>query len=184
MPMNPWKIYNKSSEKARLADQRIRIVRDTPAQEPCEHEDLVFEKAKSKEDIPSEALMTWKFDGPKKSWGHQPFWFYTTAERCKKMVSEDPAFWTQEKLKKFADIEHRLYEDWWNGHVYGYVVEKWDAKDRGWKAVSSAWGMYGVKDLFDNLASETDGESIIVCIDDESMAGEFENAEKHPNQFD
>ena len=44
---NPIKIYLKDSDKARLADYRARIVRETSPLEPCDNEDLVFEKAGS-----------------------------------------------------------------------------------------------------------------------------------------
>lgn len=171
-------IYLKESDKARLADMRVRIVYDAPAQEPCDHEDLVFEKAKSKDDIPADALMTWKFNC-----SETPMYFFTTAERCKKLVSEDPSYWTQEKLKWFAEQEHKLYQDWYDGHVYGYVVEKWDSKRREWTVTSSLYGMYGAKDLFDNLAAETDGDSIPVCIDTEEMKYDFDHVEMRPNEF-
>ena len=99
------------------------------------------------------------------------------------MVSKDPSYWTLPKLKEFAEIEHRLYQDWYDGHVYGYIIEKWDSKRREWMTTSSHWGMYGAKDLFDNLATETDGVNIPVCIDEEEMKYEFDNTEKKINEF-
>ena len=180
---NPPKIYLKDSDKVRLADWRVRIVREKFPREPRDNEDLVFEKAESKDSIPKDALYVWKFDGPTTSWGDEPFWFFTTAERCKKMVSEDPSYWTEEKLKEFAEIEHRLYDDWWCGHVYGYVVEHWDEKRREWMTTSSLWGMYGAEELMSHLAEETDGVSIPICVDEDAMNHEFKNVEFHLNQF-
>lgn len=179
-PSNEIRIYLKDSDKARLADCRVRIVRDSNHTEPCNNEDLVFEKAEDEDHIPKNALYKWKFH----PYGCEPIWFFTTAKRCKKMVSKDPSCWTLPKLKKFADIEHRLYEDWYNGRVYGYITEKWDEKQRWWTAVSSLYGLYGVKDLFDNLAAaKIDGVSIPVCVDEETMKYEFRNVEWKVNGF-
>lgn len=177
---DPIKIYLKDSDKVRLADYRARIVREINPREPCDNEDLVFRKVEDEHLIPSNALYKWKFDC---NFEHEPIWFYTTAERCKQMVSDDPSYWTKEKLEEFAEIEKRLYQDWWDGHVYGYIIEKWDEKRREWMTTSSLYGMYGAKDLFENLATETDGVSIPVCIDNEDMKYDFENVEMKPNQF-
>ena len=186
--LNNIRIYLKDSDKARLADCRARIVRMTNPLEPCDNEDLVFEKTEDKSLIPENALYTWKFDCNNE---HEPIWFFTTAERCKKMVCEDPSYWTLPKLKEFAEIEHRLYVDWYAGHVYGVIVEKWDEKQREWKTVNSYWGMYGEKELYDNLGNEIDlhydeaGEANIpVCVDEEEMKYEFDNVEMRVNAFE
>ena len=178
---NPPKIYLKDSDKVRLAARRARIVQEINPREPCDNEDLVFEKAEDESSIPENALHKWKFDP--NNW-REPIWFFTTAERCKEMVSEDPSYWTLPKLIKFEEIEKKLYYDWWNGRVYGYVIEEWDEKNREWVQVSSCWGMYGVEDLMVNLAEETDGVSIPICLDDEDMKYDFDNTEKKVNEFD
>ena len=178
--MEKLKIYLKDSDKARLADVRVRIVQDTDPREPCDNEDLVFEKAEDESLIPADALYKWKFDCNHE---YEPMWFFTTAERCKQMVSPNKKDWTKKKLAEFAKIEKKLYQDWWDGKVYGYVEEKWDAKRREWMTTSSLWGMYGAKDLFDNLATETDGVSIPICIDSEDMKYDFDNVEKFANEF-
>ena len=177
---NDTRIYLKASDKVRMADYRARIVRETSPREPCDNEDLVFEKAEDEDHIPENALYKWKFQ----PYGHESVWFFTTAKRCKKMVAEDPSYWTLPKLKEFAEIEHRLYQDWHAGHVYGIIIEKWDEKRREWMTTSSLWGMYGAKDLFENLATETDGVNIPVCVDEEEMKYEFDNVEHKPNEFD
>ena len=178
---NDTRIYLKDSDKVRLADYRARIVREIDPREPCDNEDLVFRKVEDEHLIPAKALYKWKFDC---NFEHEPIWFFTTAERCKKMVSEDPSYWTLPKLEKLAEIEKRLYQDWWDGHVYGYIIEKWDEKRREWMTTSSLYGMYGAKDLFENLATETDGVNIPICIDKEEMKYEFDNVEKRVNEFD
>ena len=182
------KIYLKDSDKARLADVRARIVRESNPREPCDNEDLVFRKVEDEHLIPANAIYKWKFDCNHE---HEPIWFYTTAERCREMVSKDPFRWTLSKLKEFAEIERRLYQDWWDGYVYGIVVEKWDEKQRKWTNIGSRWGMYGAKDVYDNLGDEIDlhydevgGASIPVCVDDEEMKYEFDNVEKKTNEFE
>ena len=178
---NPPKIYLKDSDKARLADCRARIVKETYPNEPCVNEDLVFEKAEDESSIPANALMKWKFDCNHE---YEPIWFFTTAERCKKMVSEDPSYWTLSKLNEFKTIEKKLYQNWWDGNVYGYIIEKWDEKHREWKQEKSRWGMYGADSLMTYLAEDTDGVSIPICLDDEDMKYEFGNTEKKVNEFD
>lgn len=175
---NDTRIYLKDSDKVRLADYRARIVRKTNSREPCDNEDLVFEKAEDESLIPANALFKWNIemiDGPQ--------WFFTTAERCKKMVSPDPSYWTFEKLQEFARIEKKLYENWRDGLVYGYIVEKWDVKRREWMTTSSLWGMYGADELLMHLAEETDGVGIPVCVDEEEMKYEFDNVESKVNEF-
>ncbi len=175
---NPIKIYLKDSDKVRLADRRVRIVRESDPREPCDNEDLVFEKAEDESLIPSSSLFKWNIEMAD---GRQ--WFFTTAKRCRRMVADDPSYWTFEKLQEFARIEKKLYEDWINDNVYGYIIEKWDEKQRQWIAVSSLWGMYGAEALFYNLLDATDGVSIPVCIDNEDMKYDFKNVEMKPNQF-
>ena len=178
---NPPKIYLKNSDKVRLADYRARIVKETNSREPCYNEDLVFEKVEDESLIPANALHKWKFNPNNE---YAPIWFFTTAERCKEMVSEDPSYWTLPKLIEFEKIEKKLYQDWWDGNVYGYVIEKWDNKRREWMQTSSLWGMYGAEELMLNLAEETDGVSIPICLDDEDMKYDFDNTEKKVNEFD
>ena len=178
---NPPKIYLKDSDKVRLADYRARIVRETNPREPCDNEDLVFEKADG--EVPAEAIYTWYF-------APMGVTFYTTPERCKKMVSEDPSYWTQKKLEEFAKIEGSLYRNWYDGHVYGIIIEKWDEKRREWTCIDSIWGIYGAKDVYAILGDEIDlhydevgGASIPVCVDEEEMKYEFDNVEKKVNEF-
>ena len=175
------RIYLKESDRVRLADCRIRIVKESDPLEPCRNEDLVFEKVEDEHLIPTNALMKWKFDC---NYEREPMWFYTTAERCKQMVSNNPDDWTMEKLQFFAGVEKRLYQNWWDGEVYGYIIEKWDEKQRKWVTTFSVWGMYGAKDLLDNLATKTNRVNIPVCLDEEEMKYEFDNTEKCINEFD
>ena len=184
---NTPRIYLKDSDHVRLADYRARIVREVDPREPCDHEDLVFKKVEDEHLIPANALHKWKFDC---NFEHEPIWFYTTAERCKQMVSDDPSYWTKEKLEEFEKIEKQLYQNWYDGHVYGYVIEKWDEKRREWATVSSLWGMYGAKDLYDNLNNAIDlfydeigGANLPICIDEEAMKYEFDNVEMKVNEF-
>lgn len=171
------KIYLKDSDKSRLADKRVRIIKESDPLEPCRNEDLVFEKADDESLIPADALFKWYIDMVPGKW-----WFYTTAERCKKMVSEDPSYWTFEKLQDFALVEKKLYENWRDSYVYGFAVEHWDEKRREWVVDNSLWGMYGKEDVLDNIKSEVN-EDIPVCVDEEEMAWEFDNTEKKINEF-
>ena len=145
---NP-KIYLKDSDKVRLADYRARIVRETNPREPCDNEDLVFEKVENKEDIPKDALYSWYF-------APMNVWFFTTADRCKQMVSEDPSYWTKEKLEEFARIEGQLYRNWWNGEVYGYWDIEMIDKHTNKYVVTEEWIKHkSLKAAFKDNVSET-----------------------------
>ena len=178
--MEKLKIYLKDSDKARLADVRVRIVKDINPCEPCDNEDLVFEKAEDESLIPADALYKWKFDCNHE---HEPIWFFTTAERCKQMVSPDKKDWTKKKLEEFARIEKKLYQDWWDGKVYGYVEEKWDNTDRRWKHISSCYGYYSTEAIVMAVKELIGKDKVIVCLDTEELKYDFDNAEKKPNEF-
>lgn len=173
---NDTRIYLKDSDKVRLADYRARIVRETCPHRPDEYQDLVFVSDKKEKFIPEKVLMSWGLFPTQET-------FFTTAERCKQMISPDQSYWTQEKLEFFKNAEMQIWRDWLTGRVYGYIIEKWDAKRREWMTTSSKWGMYGSKDLLENLAAETDGVNIPVCVDEEDMQYEFNNVESKVNEF-
>lgn len=177
---NDLRIYLKDSNKVRLANYRAKIVREKNPCEPAEHEDLVFKRVEDETLIPMNALHKWKFYCNHE---HEPIWFFTTAERCKQMICDDPSYWTKKKLEEFEKIEKQLYQNWQDGHVYGYIIEKWDEKRREWMTTSSRWGMYGSEELFENLATETDGVDIPICLDEEDMKYEFDNCENVINEF-
>lgn len=180
------RIYLKESDVPHLAKKRIRIIKEVAPREPCDNEDLVFVKAEDESLIPENALYKWKFNC---NYEHEPIWFYTTAERCNEMVSKNPADWTLPKLKEFAEIERQLYQNWYDGKVYGFICEKWVNKRRRWEATDPTHGgMYGAKELMYNLKdflefNDGDVGSLPVCIDDEEMKYEFDNCEKTVNEF-
>lgn len=180
---NVTRIYLKDSDKVRLANYRARIVRDTCPRRPDEYEDLVFVSDKKEKFIPEKVLMSWGLVPTQET-------FFTTAERCKQMISPDPSYWTQEKLEFFKNAEMQIWRDWLASRVYGIIIEKWDEKRREWTCIDSTWGIYGKKDVYDNLGDEIDlhydevgGASIPVCVDEEDMKYEFDNVEKKVNEF-
>lgn len=183
---NDFRIYLKDSDKVRLADCRARIIRESNPRRPDEHEDLVFVSDKKETFVPENVLMSYGVMFPDGT--HETF--FTTPKRCREMVSDDPSYWTKEKLEHFADIEKKLWKHYLANEVYGYIIEKWNEKQREWIAISSTWGMYGAKDVYDNLGNDIDlfydevgGVSIPVCIDEEDMKYEFDNCEKTINEF-
>jgi hypothetical protein len=176
---NDSRIYFKDSDRVRLADYRARIVRESNPRRPDEHEDLVFVSDKKETYVPENVLMSYGVMFPDGT--HETF--FTTAERCREMVSDDPSYWTKEKLEYFANVEKKLWKQYLANEVYGYVIEKWDENRREWVTTTSLWGMYGPEALLENLASETDGVNIPICINEEDMKYEFDNCEKTINEF-
>jgi hypothetical protein len=162
-------IIQTNSDKARLADVRIRIVRDDDPEEPCECMDLVFEKTKDESLIPSDAIHSWKFDCNHE---HEPIWFFTTKDRCEKMICSDPNYWTKEKLIGFEKDEKNLYQQWDDGNVFGYIIESWNAEQREWNHKDSCFGYYGLSELLSAIKDYLDerkiSENDIVICSDES----------------
>lgn len=179
MQMDQLKFFLESSTTARLADNRVRIVRESNPREPQFNEDLVFAVATSKKSIPEDSLYTWQFDFDGK---RDPLYFYATALRCRKMIADDPSYWTHEKLVWFAEQEKKLYKDWWEGNVYGIVFEEWNPKQRKFetsKKLISNWGIYGEDALVDVLNDYNDVKSgkFIICVGDD-VKGDFVNSTK------
>ena len=177
--MDTIKIFLEDSDKARLADNRVRIVRESNPREPRYNEDLVFAVATSKKSIPEDSLYTWQFDFDGK---HDPLYFYATALRCRKMIADDPSYWTHEKLVWFAEQEKKLYKDWWEGKVYGLIFEEWSAEQRQFVPSTtyiSTWGIYGEDALVDVLNDYDDVKrgKFIICVSD-GMKDDFMNSTK------
>lgn len=170
------KIYLKDSDVPRLADERIRIVREEAPREPCDNEDLVFERVFDESEIPTNALFMWDFQPI----GKDRMFFFTTELRCKEFVSPKPEDWTFDKLKKFAEEEKKLYQDWDQCCVYGWIQEKWNPVQRKWDTVSSTYGYYGAEALLAELKDKT----IPVCIDSEDLKYDFDNTEKKVNELE
>lgn len=188
--MNILKFFLENSDKARLADNRVRIVHESNPREPQFNEDLVFAVADDKTSIPKDAIYTWQFDC---NGEREPFYFYTTAKRCKQMVAKDPSYWTQEKLAKFAELEKQLYKDWWEDRVYGLVFEEWSAEQRQFvssTACISIWGIYGEDALINVLNNYADVKSgkFIICTDNgvkyDFMDSTKIDVETYPNSFE
>lgn len=178
------KVFKLGSDDARLADRRVRIVREEQPDEPTEQFDLVFEKAEDEASIPKDAIYKWKFDC---SFEHEPIWLFATEERCRKMVSPNPDDWTREKLAGFEKDERKLWQSWWDGDVFGWIREKWDPKKREFVHEASCGGYYGAGEILRAVEEEavdfaeepSPGEKdIIVCAEDDLAERLGETGEK------
>lgn len=172
-----------SSAAARLADRRVRIVREEQPDDPAEQFDLVFEKAEDKASIPKNAIYRWKFD---RNFEHEPIWLFTTKERCRRMVSSNPDDWTKEKLVEFEKDERKLWQSWWDGDVFGWIQERWDPKNREFAHESSCYGYYGMGEILRAVEEEVidfaeepllGEKDIVICAEDDLAVRLGENPE-------
>lgn len=163
--MNASEVISCGSKAARLADIRVRIIRDEAASDPCGMIGTVFEKAGNGA-VPENALYSFRCLGTE---------FFTDEARCRKVISDDPADWTAEKLEKIASVEKKLYEDWAEGRVYGWVLESWNAEERMWAHEDSCWGYYGIGEILEAAGNARPPGEIPVCAD-ACVFGDFQRA--------
>lgn len=178
-------VFKLSSDAARLADRRVRIVREKLPDEPAKYFDLVFEKAEDEASIPKDAIYKWKFEC---NFEHEPIWLFATEERCRKMVSPNPDDWTQEKLVEFEKDERKLWQSWWDGDVFGWIQERWDPKKREFAHESSCYGYYGVdeilraveEEVIDFIKEPIPGEKDVATCAEDDLAVRLGEIEKKP----
>ena len=173
-------VYLVSQKKARLANVRVRIVRDSSAQAPWTNQDLVFNPRPG--DVGEKPIYFPNFpvDGPaiKRELNHNGYHytFYTTVKRIKELCGDDPKFQTPEGIENLCWApEKDEIQKYLRNECYGFIKEKWNDAERTWECVDkqSLWGMIGADELLDNvlydptgLGGKDDG-SIVVCCDNE-----------------
>lgn len=162
-----------SSEAARMADRRVRIVREDMPARPSAAMDLVFQEAESESSVPGDALYRWKLDGGPRG---KPVWFFTTEDRCRRFGATPSGGWDQAALSDMAESEKKVWADWLDGNVFGWVAEAWDPARREFVAEDSCWGYYGLDEIYQVVEEEIvdfepepePGEKdLVVCADDE-----------------
>lgn len=158
------KIHLSCQRKARLADWRLRIVRDDSPEKPSEHFSSVF--------APVGELKDW-IGGQYPSFIADGECFGTSDSRLREQYSKDPKDWTKERLGLVAEREKTIWKAWEDGDCFGVVLERWNEREREWTRYDSLWGAYGageVQSLVDQVASGSDypgDESCVLCCDED-----------------
>jgi len=149
-------IYNVNSRIARLASKRVRIVRDTTPREPWKDRDQVCVKTGLPEEVEdtSERCHWFRVNGVE---------FVITKDRLRKYFNEDPASWTKEAIQRLAEEDKATIVQYNDGDVFGLVLESWNGAERMWNNDDSIWGMYGDRELLDNLEDFAKDVDVVCC---------------------
>ena len=167
-------IYLANGRKARLAGTRLRTVIEEGAAAPWHDSDLVFNP------FASVAAYSPLYDPEGKqiiaartvSDGQDTLELYTTEERVKELCGDDPKYLTPDGIEKLCWApEKKEILDWLHGKNFGYLVEKWDEKERRFLVIDSLWGMTGVACVLDNIKSDSDHHKPdVICVDDDASS--------------
>ena len=60
---------------------------------------------------------------------------------------EDKEKW----LKNIKDSEEKMWQSYYDGEVYGILIQEWNNEERQFKTVHSLYGLYGFDDLKANI---------------------------------
>lgn len=180
--MKTIRLINETDKAARLANVRLRIVRDMSAYRPDEYEDLIFKY------------------GHGEIFGFEVRDSYSKCESfvcCanrKHLMKELDAmnFTTDEQkdkwLKEIREAEKFEYQCWMDGEIYGVIVEKWNEAERNWQYEDVINQIYSwnnvkkqIKDLSYQYLIDPKSQAIdVYCVDD--TAGDVNNMlEKYVN---
>lgn len=169
MALKKVKLLNANDTVARLADQRLIVVRDPSPRRPDEDQDLVFDQVVfdgegPRGEIRGFTVKEYCGDG------------YVTLSARKEKVEEEVAackksvenFNEKQWLKKIRAAEKKLWQCWMDGEVYGVVVQCWSPSERQWKCLECCYQLYGWEDV-KNIAKEYSSNSSLAisayCID-------------------
>lgn len=168
-------IYNVNSEKARLANVRVRIEKAYGHRPPWSDMDIIFNPyASSVNDEPlydpegtlavAEHLVT--------GCNGDSLMFYATEERIKELCGDDPKFLTPEGLAQIWKEDGSLIKCWMDGHVYWIVLEKWDAGKREFVRIDDEYALYGrdeteslIIEMLNSNFTAKEQAGIVVCVD-------------------
>lgn len=158
------KIHLSCQRKARLADWRLRIVRDDSPEKPSEHFSSVF--------APVDQIKDWK-EGQYPTFIADGECYGTSDSRLREYCSKDPADWTKDRVSRLCEEEKAMWRAWEDGDCFGVWLERWNDKLRQWDAYGSLWGAYGageVQSLVDQMASDDyypGDNSCVLCCDED-----------------
>lgn len=160
-------VIKTSDRAARLADKRIRIVRDNDPREPHASSQMLFGILGGAYSIKIDDLNAELYNRPRVFEREvDGFKIWTTSDRIDQLCGKDAKYHSDEWLESQIKGELDEVKEFLEGHCYAIMVESWVPEEREWKIESSTYGYTGVKCVLDEvegmLAPEGEG---VVCSD-------------------
>lgn len=160
-------VIKTSDRAARLADKRIRIVRDNWQREPHASSQMLFGVLSDAYSVKNDDLNVELYNRPRvfeREVGGFKVW--TTSDRIDQLCGKDAKYHSDEWLESQVQGELDEVKEFLEGHCYDIVVESWVPEEREWDTESVMCGYTGVKCVLDEvegmLAPEGAG---VVCSD-------------------
>jgi hypothetical protein len=170
------KFISKNSNEARLANRRALLIPDVSGRAPDEFMDMIYHP------------------GHGEIFGFQVVSFdrqYSEVFTCDKAAlqkeidamhfksEEDKEKW----LKNIKDYEAKIWQAYYDGEVYGILIQEWSDEAREFKTVDSFWVLYGFDDVKATI-KDIVGNYDIDCFAVENELGDPENWREEYREFD
>jgi hypothetical protein len=170
------KFISENTKEARLANRRVLLIRDDSCQAPDKYMDTIYHP------------------GHGEIFGFQVVSFdrqYSEVFTCDKAALQkeiDAMNFKSEAdknkwLKDIKDSEAKMWQAYYDGEVYGILIQEWNDKERQFKMVDVLWGLYGFDDVKANIIDIV-GNYDIDCFAVENDLGDPENWREEFREFD
>jgi hypothetical protein len=170
------KFISEKTKKARLANLRTLLIRDESCQAPDKFMDTIFHPGHG--EVHGFSVM---------SSDRNHFETFTcTSEALQKEIDAMNFKSEEDKDKWLEDIkasEKKMWQAYFDGEVYGIIIQKWNDEEREFKMVDSLWGLYGFDDMKANIIDIV-GKYDIDCFAVENDLSDPENWREEYREFD
>ena len=170
------KFISEKTKEARLANRRVLLIRDVSCQAPDEFMDTIFHPGHGE----VFGFKVVSFD--------RHFSEVFTCDRSALQKEIDAMNFKSEEdkekwLKDIKESEMKMWQAYYDGEVYGILIQEWNDEERQFKIVESLWGMYGFDAMKANFMDIV-GNYDIDCFVVENDLGDPENWKKEFREFD
>ena len=170
------KFISKKTKKARLANRRVLLIRDESCQAPDEFMDTIFHPGHGE-----------VFGFKVVSFDRQFSEVFTCDKATLQKEIDAMNFKSEEDkekwLKGIKESEKKMWQAYYDGDVYGILIQEWNDEDREFNTIDTLWGMYGFDDVKANIIDVV-GNYDIDCFAVENELGDPENWKKEFREFD
>ena len=170
------KFISKKTKEARLANRRVLLIRDLSCLAPDKFMDTIFHPGHGEifgfKVVSFDRKYSEVFTCDKSA-------LQKEIDAMKFKSEEDKEKW----LKDIKESEMKMWQAYYDGEVYGILIQEWNDEDREFKTCDSLWGMYGFDDVKANIKDVVDNYDID-CFAVENELGDPENWKKEFREFD
>lgn len=169
------KFISENSKEARLANCRVLLIRDESGQAPDKYMDTIFHPGHGE-------IFGFKVT----SFDRQYSEIFTCDKAALQKEIDAMNFKSEEDKEKWLNgikvSEKKMWQAYYDGNVYGLLIEKWNDEEREFKVVDSLWQLYGFDDVKANIM-EIVGNYDIDCYVAATDLGDPENWKEEFREF-